>query len=87
MFKKVVVFLLFVLLVPLFSGCATNPVSGKGQLMFISPGQGLLIGQKYAPEIEKQLGGKIANGNLQNYINNVAVKSARAVDLYLWRYS
>ncbi len=77
MFKEIV-FSIFVLLVlPVCSGCATNPISGKGQLMLISHGQELEIGRKYAPEIEKQLGGRIPNLILQNYIDSVGQKIVR----------
>ncbi len=55
----------------LFCGCAVNPVTGKQQLMFISPAQELQIGRQYAPEVEKQLGGAIDNAVFQNYINSI----------------
>ncbi len=61
--------LMFIPLVLLIcSGCVTNPVTGKEQLMLISPAQEIEIGRKYAPEIEKQMGGRIQNSILQNYI-------------------
>ena len=47
-------------------GCAVNPVTGEQQLMLISAQQDIQIGKKYAPEIEKQMGGKIADVPLQN---------------------
>ena len=59
------------------SGCATNPVTGKEQLMFMSPKEDIAIGKKYAPEVEKQLGGKIESEVLTQYINSVGQKVAR----------
>ena len=39
--------------------------------------QDISIGRKYAPEVEKQMGGKIANENMQRYIDSVGQKIAR----------
>lgn len=54
-----------------FCGCAVNPVTGQKQLILISRAQELQIGAQYAPEIEKQLGGRVENIALQNYISSV----------------
>ncbi len=35
------------------------------------------IGKKYAPEVEKQMGGRITNESLQSYIDNVGQRVAR----------
>jgi predicted Zn-dependent protease len=59
------------------SGCVTNPVTGKEQLMLISPTQDVEIGKKYAPEIEKQLGGKIESPVITQYVNSIGQKVAR----------
>jgi predicted Zn-dependent protease len=61
----------------LVAGCAVNPVTGEKQFMLISESQDIQIGQKYAPEITRQMGGVIANQTLQNYINNVGQTVAR----------
>jgi predicted Zn-dependent protease len=58
-------------------GCAINPVTGENQLMLVSEAQELQIGRQYAPEVEKQLGGRIENWQLQNYVNNVGQKISR----------
>jgi len=55
----------------LFFGCAVNPVSGDKELMLLSPEQDIEIGRKYAPEIEKYMGGPIADEALQHYIDSV----------------
>jgi len=54
--------------------------------MFISENQDIEIGQKYAPEIEKQLGGKIDNPSLQNYIDSVGQRIARISHRPNWEY-
>ena len=58
-------------------GCATNPVTGEAQLMLISEQQDIEIGQKYAPEVEKQMGGRVADQLLQNYVDSVGQRLAR----------
>jgi len=67
----------FILLVyVLSSGCAVNPVTGEKQLMLVSEDWELQVGRQYSPEVEKQLGGRIENWQLQNYVNNVGQKIA-----------
>jgi len=50
-------------------GCAINPITGEEELMFFPAEQDIAIGEKYAPEVEKQLGGRIDNPQLQNYVD------------------
>jgi len=59
------------------AGCAVNPVTGEQQFMLVAPSEDIQIGRRYAPEIEKQMGGRIANTELQNYINGVGQTIAR----------
>jgi beta-barrel assembly-enhancing protease len=59
------------------SGCAVDPVSGDKHLMLISPEDEAKLGKAYAPQIEKELGGRIPDENLQSYINQVGQKMAR----------
>ena len=70
MLKKSIILLLPVYLM-LISGCAVNPLTGEEEFMFLGQEQDLEIGRKYAPEIEKQMGGKIDNEGLQNYLDRV----------------
>ena len=70
----------------LCAGCATNPITGKQEFMLIPEEQDIRIGQKYAPEIEKQMGGRIANDALQNYINSVGQKVANVSHRRSWQY-
>jgi predicted Zn-dependent protease len=74
--KSKIIFLLFVPVLLLAVGCATNPISGKNQLMLFSEEQDIELGKSYAPEIEKEMGGKIQNLTLQNYVNSVGLKVA-----------
>jgi len=75
MCRKAVLPLLY-LCICLWTGCAVNPISGQEQLMLISRQQDISIGQRYAPEVEKQLGGAIDDRVLQNYVDYVGQKIA-----------
>ncbi len=61
----------------LSTGCAVNPLTGDEEFMLLSEKQDVGIGSKYAPEIEKQLGGRIENDQIQQYIDKVGQKIAR----------
>jgi predicted Zn-dependent protease len=69
--------LILVLIYCLCSGCAVNPISGDEELMFISEKQDIEIGRRYAPEVEKQMGGRIDNNDVQVYIDSVGQRIAR----------
>lgn len=45
--------------------------------MLIPEEQDIAIGRKYAPEVEKEMGGRIDNQRLQNYIDYVGQRIAR----------
>jgi len=70
MVKKIVVIISLVVCF-LATGCAVNPVTGEKQFMLVSRAQEKEIGDKYAPQVEKQMGGRIENAELQNYISKV----------------
>lgn len=70
----------------LSAGCAVNPITGEEEFMLLSEKQDVELGQKYAPEIEKQLGGKINNAALQNYVNSVGQKVANVSHRRSWDY-
>ena len=77
MYKKMALLLMSGIVLCLTIGCAVNPISGEKQLMFLSEDQDVEIGRKYAPEVEKQMGGRIADQTLQNYIDSVGQSVAR----------
>ena len=68
------------------AGCATNPITGQEELMLVPEDQDLEIGRKYAPELEKQMGGRIANESLQDYIDRVGQKIAHISHRPDWEY-
>ena len=68
------------------AGCAVNPLTGESQLMLIPPEQDIAIGQQYAPEVEKQMGGRIPNDDLQRYVDNVGRKVSYFSQRADWDY-
>lgn len=76
MFEKLGL-LILVLSLCFNTGCAINPITGKEQLMLVSEQREIAIGRRYAPEVERQMGGRIANETLQYYIDSVGQRIAR----------
>ena len=71
----------------LCAGCAVNPITGEKEFMIMSEEDDVQIGKTYAPEIEKQMGGRIEDQALQDYIDRVgqqvvAVSHRRTFDYY-----
>jgi len=59
------------------SGCAVNPVTGEQEMMFFGPEKDVELGRKYAPYIEKELGGRVPDENLQKYVDQIGQRIAR----------
>jgi predicted Zn-dependent protease len=76
MFRKSC-FLIAVFLTCFAAGCATNPITGQSQLMLFPESQDIMIGRQYAPEVEKQLGGRIDDQQLQDYVSFVGRQIVR----------
>jgi predicted Zn-dependent protease len=74
------------LILLLSAGCAVNPITGEEEFMLMGEQQDVAIGKKYAPELEKQMGGKINNVALQNYVNSVGQKVANVSHRRSWNY-
>ncbi len=72
-------FLLMTLLagLSLCVGCDVNPITGEDELMLFPEQQDVEIGRQYAPEVEKELGGRIEDEELQRYVDGVGQKVAR----------
>jgi len=67
-------------------GCAINPISGEEELMLFGPEDDIKIGRQYAPKVEEELGGKIANDELQRYIDRVGQRVASVSHRPDWEY-
>ena len=78
--------MILVFALSLAAGCATNPITGETELMLLSEDQDVQIGRQYAPEIEKQMGGRIPDQAIQNYINSVGQKIARVSHNQSFKY-
>lgn len=63
------------------AGCATNPVTGKRELNFLSEEQELSIGkQQYSPMRQSQGGDYLADPKVQAYVNKVGQRLAAVSD-------
>lgn len=78
--------LILILTACLTIGCSVNPITGEEELMLFHEDQDIEIGQKYAPELEKELDGRIDDEGLQNYIDSVGQKIARIGHRPNWDY-
>lgn len=74
--NRLLTILVFSVFLLITSGCATNPISGETQFMLLSEEQDIELGKNYAPEVEKEMGGRIQNLVIQNYINSIGQKIA-----------
>jgi len=70
----------------LAAGCATNPLTGKSELMFFPENQDLELGRQYAPELEKQMAGRIPDEALQSYVTQVGLSVAKVSQSPQWEY-
>ncbi|MGD9110655.1 MAG: hypothetical protein PVG93_06905, partial [Phycisphaerales bacterium] len=59
--NRKLVFSILVVSMLVIAGCATNPITGESQLMLFSEEQDIELGKNYAPEVEKEMGGRIQN--------------------------
>lgn len=66
----------FGLMLALLSGCTVNPITGNEELMFFPPEKDVELGRKYAPLVEKELGGRLPEESLQSYINQIGQRLA-----------
>ena len=79
-------FLTTSLILAFCAGCVVNPITGQEEFIIMAESQDVAIGKKYAPELEKQMGGRIADAALQNYINTIGQKVAKVSHRRTWDY-
>ncbi len=61
-----------------WAGCASNPITGEEELMFDRDYHNdIKLGKEVAPQVEKELKGRIKDQLLQDYINGVGHKITR----------
>jgi predicted Zn-dependent protease len=62
-------------------GCATNPVTGKREINFVSEAQEIQIGQQqYAPSRQSQGGDYVTDPAVTNYVRQIGNKLAAVAD-------
>ena len=61
----------------LVAGCATNPVTGKRELSFISEAQEIAMGQQAATEVRQSMG-LVPDPALQQYVRGIGLRMAKA---------
>ena len=65
-----------VALVSLAAGCSKNPVTGRSNLMLLSPRQEVALGAEAGPKFAEQFGGPYADPVIQQYVRSVGAKVA-----------
>jgi len=63
-----------------FLGCAVNPATGKNDLILISDASERSMGERSAPDFEKEFEGRHPNIHLQGYIHQIGSELAKASD-------
>jgi predicted Zn-dependent protease len=64
----------------LLGGCSINPVTGQKELILIPESQEIAMGVSAAPELEKEFGGKVADAQVQSYVQGLGAKLATISD-------
>ncbi len=59
------------------SGCATNPVTGRKQLMFISEQNEIAMDQKWAPHQFSADYGAVQNSGINQYVSGIGMRMAK----------
>ncbi len=87
--RPMLVLLVMVALAPLATGCAKNPLTGRRDLMFLSPQQEVALGLEAGPKFAEEFGGPYADPVIQQYVSAVGAKvAARAAHPdYPYEYS
>jgi predicted Zn-dependent protease len=63
------------------AGCATNPVTGKKEIQFVSEGQEIQIGQQqYGPGRQSQGGDYVTDPQVTQYVQQVGARLAAVAD-------
>jgi len=75
--SKVLTLLIAELVLLFCTGCAVNPITGDEELMLIDEEQDVIMGRHFAPQVEEQMGGRIGDKELQDYVDGVGKKIGR----------
>jgi len=58
-------------------GCATNPATGRPQLMLLNDAQEIRLGSRAAPQVAAKFGGPLSDPAAQRWIQNLGLSIAR----------
>ncbi|MDP6544631.1 MAG: M48 family metallopeptidase [Phycisphaerae bacterium] len=78
--NSLLLLLLVSIVLPVATGCSTNPVTGRRELIAIPRAYEISMGLQAAPQVEKQFGGPVADATLQAYVQMVGKKVAAVAD-------
>ena len=70
-------FLLALLTTLLMAACATNPVTGKRELSFMSEAQEISVGRELDAQVRQEMG-LYENDELQRYVQDIGMRLARS---------
>lgn len=71
---------LALLVLPLASGCAVNPATGRPQLMLISQQEANALGAEAKPELVDEYGGEVQASALRAYVTEIGMKLVEHVE-------
>ena len=72
---------IFVVFTLTLTGCATNPVTGKSEMSFVSEQEELKLGkQQYMPSRQKEGGDYVTDPSVTRYVRSVGNKLAKVAD-------
>jgi predicted Zn-dependent protease len=78
--KRFVICLLLLTGLGSFIGCVANPATGENDLILISDSAERSIGERSAPDFEKEFGGRHGDIHLQSYIYQLGSSLAKVSD-------
>jgi len=70
-FNTILLRILIIIILPVFFSCATNPVTGKRELMLVSEEQEISIGKNAAPSLQWEFGGYYRERELESYLESI----------------
>jgi predicted Zn-dependent protease len=86
MINKILVRSLITLTSLVLLGCATNPITGRDELMLYSEEDDFALGRQVAPRLEAALGDRIDSEALQLYVDRVGQRIALVCHHPEWEY-
>jgi predicted Zn-dependent protease len=64
----------------LLAGCATNPATGRREMILIPESQEIALGQEAGPKFEEEFGGRVPDDGVQAYVQAIGKRLAAVSD-------